>query len=374
MDVRKVHRVGLNSLAVTLPGQWVRQVGLAPGDPVAFLLEDDSSLVVVRPNERGGPLKKALVTVEAEAIPGKLTRMLIGCYMVGYDAIEFRAQGAFTAEQLDALRSTVSRLTGMAVLECKPEVFVAQSYLDPSWAGLGEHLHRLLDLTEGMVAKAPALINRDTAAAREVLELGDQADRLYYLAVRSLLAALSDRPLRARMGLDAPQEVTGCRVIAKALEEVGDSMEILAEVVLQSEGTPLKLSAEVTDEVASFSRRVCGHLSVGVESFLDADPERAETVLRDIYELEHAKHDLIAEVARRADSPAGAAFLMVAAMALRDVCRFARVVGEVALNNALRCGVTRVDVPGVPLARSQPVGTGSRKAKPARQSPATPPA
>ncbi len=337
VDTRKVHRVGAKSLAVTLPSRWVKNVGLDVGGVVEFLDEDEAALVVVRRDGKRPASRSLSVPVPSDASGRQLERTLIGAYVVGFDTIEFVGVEPLRPEQLEGLRQCVSRLTGLAVVESRPNRFAARSYLDPEWCALDEHLHRLVALTEEIVGLAPAILGaRDVGAAREALALGEQADRLYYLTLRFLIAATADRALRQRMGLDSPSEAVGCRLVAKALEEIGDSMETVAGIILHADGKDLAIDPEITQKVEAFSRRICGNLGSAADAFFSGSVERASAVLEDIFEMEHEKQHFIEAILSSVRSPLGATVLAASGMALRDVCRFTRVMGEVAMNNAIR--------------------------------------
>ncbi|MBI4394377.1 MAG: phosphate uptake regulator PhoU [Euryarchaeota archaeon] len=337
MDVRRVHKVGTNSLAVTLPRRWAKRIGLNAGDAVNFRDEEDASLILFRADGCSVAPVRATFTTEPGTSPRELERVLIGYYVSAYDTVDVFAQSTFTREQLDALRLTAQRLTGFAVVESGPAVFRVQSYLDPSWSGLSEHVHRLLKVTDDMVALAiPILADRDAHAAREILALGDQTDRLYYLTVRFLTLATNDRAVAHHMGLDSVQEAMGCRVLAKALEEIGDSMETVADVVLRFQDQDIKIADDIRVGLDQFVNRICSHMAVGVDAFFSGSAERASALLESIYEMEHEKVHFTESVLARVCDPAGATMLTACAMALRDVCRFTRVIGETAMNNALR--------------------------------------
>lgn len=340
---RKVHRVGTSSLAVTLPSDWARAVGLKPGDAVAYLQADDTSLMVIPSRlEASGP-RRALLQVPSRAAPAQVERLLIGCYIAGFDEIEVRAGGPMDAGLLEGLRGAISRLTGFVAVATEGNVFVARSYLDASQGTVDELVHRLMGLTEAMVARAPALIgNRDADAAREIMALGEQADRLYYLTVRLILSSLSGRSPGARTGLPSPQDAVGCRLVAKALEEICDSIEALADMVLRTEGGDWDMDPSVTMRAAAFGDRIRGLLRTAVQAFFENDVSGAERVLGDLVEMERGKEHFLQEVLRMVHSPLGAVVLGVAAVNLRDVCRFTRVIGEVALNNALRQTAGRI--------------------------------
>lgn len=332
-----MHRVGSSSLAVTLPSRWIKKVGLDVGGAVDFLDEEELALVLVRADGSRGHGRAFSMQVPGDATPRQLERTLIAAYVVGFDTIELVGVEPLRTEHLEALRNCVPRLTGLAAVESRPDRFVVRSYLDPGWCALDEHLHRLVALTEDMVALAPALLGaRDAGAAREALALGEQTDRLYYLTLRFLIAATSDRVLRQRMGLDSASEAVGCRLVAKALEEIGDSIETLADIVLRTEGKDLKIAPDIGEKAEQFSRRICGNLSTAVDAFFAGSATAAEGVLEDVYEMEHEKQHFIEVIVGAVRSPMAAAVLTAGAMALRDVCRFTRVIGEVSMNNAIR--------------------------------------
>ena len=64
MDVRRVHKVGNNSLAVTLPRRWARRVGLNAGDSVNFRDEEDASLILFRADGRNVAPARATFTAK----------------------------------------------------------------------------------------------------------------------------------------------------------------------------------------------------------------------------------------------------------------------------------------------------------------------
>ncbi len=337
MDVRRVHKVGTGSLAVTLPRRWVRAVGLSPGDTVAFHDESGAALTVTAPNAPAHGPPRAVIDAPVGASARDLERLLIAAYLGGSHEIEARPADAFTDEQLHALRAALSRLTGFAVVESRPETFLATCYLDPAEGDLTGQVDRLLGLTQAMVRMGtPVFGDLDARAAREILALGDQADRLYYLTVRFLVAAVADRSLAVRMRLESPQEAMGACLVAKALEEIGDSMETLAEIVLQAQGQPVRFATSPHLRLAAFSDRICDQIGTAVDAFFAGSTADAARVLEVIHEMEHGKEVFVSEVLALTRDPVSAAVAAGGGMALRDVCRFTRVIAETAMNNAQR--------------------------------------
>ncbi|MFP3209211.1 MAG: AbrB/MazE/SpoVT family DNA-binding domain-containing protein, partial [Nitrososphaeria archaeon] len=46
MYARKAQKIGYSTLAVTLPKDWVKQVGIKPGDIVSMIRLEDGSLKI----------------------------------------------------------------------------------------------------------------------------------------------------------------------------------------------------------------------------------------------------------------------------------------------------------------------------------------
>ncbi|TRM73754.1 histidine kinase, partial [Sulfolobus sp. E5] len=50
MEVRRVQKFGKSTLMVSLPAEWVKEVGLSPGESVYLEVDEDGSLKVYPPN------------------------------------------------------------------------------------------------------------------------------------------------------------------------------------------------------------------------------------------------------------------------------------------------------------------------------------
>ena len=66
-DFRKVQVTGGNSFVVSLPKTWVNDVGLRASDPVAVLIQPDSSLLIVPRRDIRAPSRSEAVL---EAVQG----------------------------------------------------------------------------------------------------------------------------------------------------------------------------------------------------------------------------------------------------------------------------------------------------------------
>src|SRR3989442_12571377 len=66
-----------------------------------------------------------------------------------------------------------------------------------------------------------AVFEGRTNLAEEVLHMEEEADRIYWMIIRQLLLAVTDRRGGKEVGVKGPMHVVGNRIIAKRLEQMG---------------------------------------------------------------------------------------------------------------------------------------------------------
>jgi len=111
VKMRRVQRLGTSSLVVTLPKEWVRRVGLKPGDAVLVVIEGSSVRII--PSGAGEEVYRRL-EVEADKIGDIGVSRLISCAYVSHVDV-VRIRGASWETALEA-RSVASRLAGVDVV------------------------------------------------------------------------------------------------------------------------------------------------------------------------------------------------------------------------------------------------------------------
>ena len=88
MEIRKVQRVGHSTLTVSLPRDWVRQVGLKQGGVVTLRLSEFGELIVTPGSEMESE-EMTVCRINADACKDRdfLSRMITGNYILGRDTI-----------------------------------------------------------------------------------------------------------------------------------------------------------------------------------------------------------------------------------------------------------------------------------------------
>ena len=249
LEIRKVQQVGYSTLVVSLPRDWVKEVGLKRGDVISLVREADGTLRLFPAvgKETKNPIK---VIVEADKIveEGLLTRLVTGMYIIGHDTIQITSRRGLNKMHLDEIRKTVQRLTGISIVEQTLTYTTLQNFVDPTKFPVNGLLRRLYIITSSMLNAAyRSLKEKRKDLANEVLHMENEVDRIYWLVVRQLLLAIRDRMIGKKLGIEHPLHIIGSRTVAKFLEEIGDCVEDIASEILRL----IEIGYEPTEEVLS---------------------------------------------------------------------------------------------------------------------------
>jgi phosphate uptake regulator len=337
LEIRKVQRVGHSTLTVSLPRDWVRQVGLKQGGVVTLRLSEFGELVVTPGSEMESE-EMTVCKINADACNDRdlLTRMITGNYILGRDTIIVSSTKELTAEQLNEIRNATRTLSGLGIVEQTPEEAVIQCFLDPSKYPITGLLARLHKVAVSMLETSmQALMDRRFSLALEVLELENEADRLYWLILRQIFRAIAKIPLARHVGIESATHAVGYRAVSKYLEEIADCSETIANLVLSLADEKHDLYASIIDEVCKFGAETIGISKEAMDSFTLSDVGLANRIVdrsKRAEETERILTDLV--VATVQDRKVTIALRGVISN-LVHISRSAQMVSEVAINRYL---------------------------------------
>src|SRR5438552_6749240 len=92
MEARKVQKVGYSTLIVSLPKDWVEQVGLKQGDIVTFRREPDGGITVYPGLTGEGGSFGYVMDGDICDAPNFLTGIITGNYLTVHDTIKIVAR------------------------------------------------------------------------------------------------------------------------------------------------------------------------------------------------------------------------------------------------------------------------------------------
>jgi phosphate uptake regulator len=265
-----------------------------------------------------------------------LTRLITGNYILGRDTIIISSSTDLTTEQLNEIRNSTRRLSGLGIVEQTPREAVIQCFLDPSKFPISGLLARLHKVAVSMLETAmQALMDRKFSLALEVLELENEADRLYWLILRQIFRAISKIPLSRHVGIESANHAVGYRAVSKYLEEIADCSEAIANQVISMADEKYAQYGSMIDDVCKAGAETIGICKGAMDSFSMLDVDLANRVIGRSKEIEKTEKGLTERVVATVQDSKVALGLRGIVWNLTEISHSAQMVSEVALNRYL---------------------------------------
>ena len=341
LENRKVQKLGYSSLGVSLPKAWAESNGIRPGSVVSMLIEDDGSLRV-----RVGPFEEyptaAEATIDADAWGGaeSLTRLITGNYIVGCNTIRVRTRVEISPDRLQEIHEAVRGLTGLTIVNQGPRFVQIENFLEPTRFPIDGLLRRLHYLTFRMEKLALGVLAGEAAGRiDEVARMEVEVDRIYWLAVRQLLLGAQNRSIAAKIGVTEPRHLLGDRVVAVALENVGDLWEELAAAIGPTQRSRRRPPKEFAKIVGGLKSKLEKIIDLTMTAFFASDLRKANESLDRQASLEDEIHRLGSPSARprgdRRKAPSNPGPLALVLRPIEHVAKYYASIAQLTINRGL---------------------------------------
>lgn len=339
-ESRKVQKMGLSSLGISLPKAWASDLGLEAGAELRLIREEDGSVRIEPPGRAPSDVSGCRVRAEACEEPRTLERVVIGSYLLGRDTVQVVSRSPLEEDVLQEIYSAVDKLTGMTIVEQEDRSVILESFVEPTKFPVRGLLRRLQYLAERMVTLSLEGITKpDVGVPADLLRLEEETDGLYWLITRQLRVAARDRTAGAQIGETDPWHIAGDVLVAAMLERVADvALDLLGrrrEVALELSGFPEKVSSRFF----ALGKQVQEIAHGALDAFFRGDVAAASRVLETIQEAEEEAHRLSATIPMAADIDASYCVLCLqlktALQSMAHVAVYYGTVAHVALNRAL---------------------------------------
>jgi len=337
MEIRKVQKVGHSTLTVSLPRDWVEQVGLKQGDVVTLRRTDDGCIRLL-PGLAAEKTEPTMSRINADLCKERelLSRIITGNYIEGRDSLIITSSKDLTSEHLWEIRSTVQRLMGLSIVEQTPKQVVIQSFLDPSKfpvSGLIQRLHKVgLSMQEAAIT---ALLDKRQDVAGEVLQMENEADRIYWLIVRQLILATTKLAAARDIGVFNPQHALGNRIVAKYLECVADCAESEAKEVIAIKDEDYEKHGPVLEEISEMNKAVRSISDNTMKAFAKLDVGLANKSIEDGARAQARNRKVSEKIVDDVSSRNVALAFRSIAWNLTETARYCQMIAEVTINRYL---------------------------------------
>lgn len=260
-EMRKIQFTGKSSYIVSLPKQWISDMGLKQGDQVSVVRQGISTLQIVPLKHHNKPVitEDATVEIKPEDEGAAVIRKLISLYLLGFNIMNVKPKvGRLKPTQRNAVKNAVKGiLMGTEIVADSTEGLTIQVLINLFELSVDGALKRMLIIAKAMQNDALlALEEANYDLAQEVIDSDDEVDRFSFYIIRQLKIAIENEHMLKEMGIEKPDHCLGYRLIVKNIERVGDHATDLAKSLLEFKKPIRKSVLEPIHDMNTFALSV----------------------------------------------------------------------------------------------------------------------
>jgi phosphate uptake regulator len=332
--VRRLQLTGRGSYIVSVPKEWVREIGLKKGGEVELRRQQDHSLLLAGFGKIRTELEqtRCSLTVASDIDPRTLTRRLLSLYLIGYSTIEIISKsGNLAGTVRDSIRDVARRkLVGTEVVTESSKSATLQVLLSSPQLWVTDALRRMSTIAAFMQRDAvTALAGLDREMARQIPKIDDEVDRFGLYIVRQLKWAVQHPALVEKIGLRSPVECLGYRMITKSVERSADHAVRVAENTLALQEP---LGPALMRETQSLSQLSNKTMDSALKALFSDDYHLAESVILEKETISSLENRLVERLLKERLPAGDLSAVRLILESLRRIGEYATDVAEVVLN------------------------------------------
>lgn len=286
-EMRKIQFTGKSSYIVSLPKEWVMDMGLKQGDQVTIVRQGTATLQIIPSKHHTKAIDAEDATFEIQ--PGDesstIVRKLVSLYFLGFSTINVKPKsGRLKPSQRIAVKDAVKRvLMGTEIIADSTDGITIQVLINLFELSVDGAFKRMLLIAKSMQNDALlALEEANFDLAKEVINSDDEVDRFSFYIIRQLKIAIQNEHMLKDMGFENARSCLGYRVIVKNIERVGDHAVGIAKDLLEFKKPIKKTVLEVIREMNNFSLST---LDKACLSLFKKDFTQAELAIQETAEI-----------------------------------------------------------------------------------------
>ncbi len=237
-ETRKIQFTGKSSYIVSLPKQWIMDLGLKQGDQIRMVRKGSSTLELYPPKFESRSQKKeeAVIEINSEEQASSIVRKLISLYFLGFKTINVKPKdGRLSPIQRNTVKEAVKRmLMGSEIISDSSSGITVQVLVNLLELSVDGAFKRMIHLAKSMSSDALLAVKENNEElAQEVINTDDEVDRFGFYIIRQLKIAIQNEHMLKEMGFRNPRNCLGYRLVVKNIERTGDHAAFIAKDLLE---------------------------------------------------------------------------------------------------------------------------------------------
>ncbi len=260
-ETRKIQFTGKSSYIVSLPKQWVMDLGLKKGDQVRMVRKDSSTFELYPPKFEPRIQKKedAVIEIDAEEKASSIVRKLISLYFLGFKTINVKPKNErLSPSQRNMVKESVKRmLMGSEIISDSSSGITVQVLVNLLELSVDGAFKRMIHLAKSMSGDALLSVKENNLdLAQEVINTDDEVDRFGFYIIRQLKIAIQNEHMLKEMGFRNARNCLGYRLVVKNIERAGDHAAFIAKDLLEFKKSIKKEILQKLQDMNKFSLSV----------------------------------------------------------------------------------------------------------------------
>lgn len=286
-ETRKIQFTGKSSYIVSLPKQWITELGLKQGDQIRMIRKGSSTLELHPPKFESRIPKKedAVIEINGEEEAASIVRKLISLYFLGYKTINVKPKdGRLSPHQRKTVKEAVKRmLMGSEIIADSTSGITIQVLVNLLELSVDGAFKRMIHLAKSMSSDAILAVKENNLElAQEVINTDDEVDRFGFYIIRQLKIAIQNEHMLKEMGFRNARNCLGYRLVVKNIERTGDHAAFIAKDLIEFKKPVKKEILQKLQEMNEFCLSV---LDDSCLALFKEDYNQAEKTITKIEEI-----------------------------------------------------------------------------------------
>ncbi|NDB33493.1 MAG: phosphate uptake regulator PhoU [Nitrososphaeria archaeon] len=297
-ETRRIQFTGKSSYIVSLPKQWITELGLKQGDQITITREGKSTLKIIPAKEQTKMAQgeEAVLEIARDEDNSAIVRKLVSLYFLGYKTIQIKPKGdRLQPGQRNAIKSAVKgMLMGAEIISDSIDGITIQVLVNLLELTVDGAFKRMLHLAKSMLKDSLLAVREaNLELAKEVIDSDDEVDRFGFYIVRQLKIAIQNEYMLREMGFTNARQCLGYRLVVKNIERTGDHAVLIAKDLLEFKESVRKDALDKIEDLTDFAISV---LDQACLALFKEDFAQAEKAIEKALELHKYEKKIIESV------------------------------------------------------------------------------
>jgi phosphate uptake regulator len=297
-ETRRIQFTGKSSYIVSLPKQWIMELGLKQGDQISITREGKSALKIIPSKDQAKSTQgeEAVLEITRDEDNAAIIRKLVSLYFLGYKTIQVKPKSdRLQPGQRNAIKSAVKgMLMGAEIISDSIDGITIQVLVNLLELTVDGAFKRMLHLAKSMLRDALLAVREgNLELAKEVIDSDDEVDRFGFYIIRQLKIAIQNEYMLRDMGFTNARQCLGYRLIVKNIERTGDHATLIAKDLLEFKESVRKDAMDKIEDLTDFAISV---LDQACLALFKEDFAQAETAIKKSLELSKYEKKILESV------------------------------------------------------------------------------